>query len=301
MEGWDQNLRSHTALAIVVFGLAIFPATADANGFCDTTVLHDYAKPLASMPSLPRPPVPGRLPFGPGKIRFIRTGQGPLAGDEGSLGFSLSYAPKGEGNRSPRLAWSVTARLVRVDRHGHAFRNSKPLQKRREIDHLNASSPSEFSFSAPRKAGIYRLEIDIRNEFDKRLGRFGEYVRVLSPSLVPRLTLSGDHFQAGEGMVATLENLGPDPLSFGLSRSIEYYDGSAWVAAPSFRQGFVFLIQLWLQPGEATSCWGAVIPAEAPAGQYRISLEVDRASGGPVPSAPRPLTVASEFEILPAP
>lgn len=279
--------------------LAYVLPTIASGALCEYGVVRDYSKPLQGLPHLPRNPPTAHLPFGPARV-FLNHRAGPLFVGGGEVGYSLSFSPYRPGHHlSPLLNWVVEARYVQVDRRGRAIRVRGRIMhrlKRLRSSQGRPSSVVNFLFKAGRPA-LYRLEITFSEPSGKRLARFGEYLRVLRPALDVRLSLNGTAYGPGERVLARLDNYGTTSLSFGLFRTIEYFDGASWGPAPNSSQTAVLLPLLWAGPGASAQCWGFTIPAGEPQGLYRMIVHAD--STLPRPGAKeKPLTLSSEFRIL---
>jgi hypothetical protein len=295
MGGQGAQLRRRTLLVASVLAMLIAtPAIADADPFCETSVVRNYRKPLEGMPPLHSSPLGERLSFGPRNVFFGRTGPWPLVVGSAEIGFHLSYASITKHNTGPPLHWLVTAKLAQVDLSGLV----RDVIDWKRVDGLELSDRISFSFQPPSKPALYRIEVVFRNKSRKKLGRFGEYFRVMRPTLDAGLSLNGASFRPGETVSARLENYGTEALSYGLHYSIEAFDGSAWARSPISPSGPVVAIGLATGPGEAASCWDFRIPPDAPPGLYRFVWSGEsyrnRFTGF------RPLTLTAEFQIAPA-
>jgi len=271
------------------------PARATAAGFCKTGVVRNYLKPLEAMPPLHGVPATSDLPFGPAGVFLSERAVGPIVSGRSSIGFSLSFGSRTL-KPSPRLDWTVVARLVRVARHEHARR---ALARQREhVVRLDSRSRRRFSFEISGRPSLYRFEIEFRNRAGKRIGRFGRYLRVLRPRRDARLTLETTSFQPGDTVSPRLENYGTESLLYGLEYSIESYDGATWARSPFDRPRPVPLIGLRTGAGGAASCWGFTIPSDAPPGRYRFVWS-GRTSRETIPAHNGRLRLTAEFRVLP--
>ncbi|HEY6550582.1 MAG TPA: immunoglobulin-like domain-containing protein [Solirubrobacterales bacterium] len=288
-------------LAVGLAAGSIPTAAVASAGFCAEGTAHDYAKPLKQLAGMRPGPAREHLPFAPARIFFNHSWGGPLFVGGGEVGYSLSYLPYFPGHHlSPPLNWTVEGRYVRVDKRGKTTRVRGHIVRR--INRLRAEEdkPSgrvAFLFKAGKPA-LYRLEITFTDPSGKRLARYGEYLRVLKPKLDARLALNGTTFKPGEHVTARLDNYGTTTLSFGLDRSIEYFDGTSWITAPNSAQGAVLAIGLGLGPGASAECWGFTIPPNEPPGQYRFVVRAD-SSRGLRQGGGEDLTLRSEFQVVP--
>lgn len=303
--GCRRRPRKVAAASCIWLLLALAAATTACgagNGFCQTAVLRDYYKPLKHLPAMHPSPLGEHLPFAPPRIGLSRLSGQQLQVGAGERGFTLSFDPYETNRVSPsrRLDWQVTARLVSLDKRGKARAVVGKVERR--VERLRPTSEGfhglKFDFDLPGKPAVYRLEIAFESKSGKRLGRFGEYIRVLRPSLDVGISLNATSYHRGETLRATLENRGGAFLSFGLSRLIEYWDGNAWTQPVAFPGGPVPAIGLLLGPGESASCWSVAIPPDAVPGTYRFLENLGHSHGGFSPPSRNPLEVSTEFTVM---
>lgn len=273
--------------AVAAFCLTTVP-TAAASGFCESKTVGNWAKPLEEMPALRSVRADRRLPFGPRGVYLYPGTQGEilLPRKGGRVGYVLRipYRSAKNGNPNfPRLNWLVTTNLAQVDRRGQLIRTLD--SSRRRI--TGPGSNGGFQFEKPRALGFYRVEIVFRNGVGKKLGRFGEYFRVVLPVADVRLTLNATSYRPGETISACLENYGTTLVLYGGcvagssslygQFSIQVFDGSAWQRSPIDPGGFCADVGLALAPARAASAGTFTIPTDAPPGLYRAVL-----SGGEI-------------------
>ena len=290
--------RGALCAAAVIF-VATTPSGASAGSFCETSVVHNYLKPLESLPSLRTEPTRQRLPFGPGNLFFGTSGQGPLivSGPEvGSqeVGYFLDYTPTNPHPTGRYISWLVTAKLDRIDPIGRA-RESAGFK---QVRGLRFHSSHSLSFEISEEPALYRLEVVFRNGSGKRLGHFGRYVRVIDSHSDERLTLMQSTYHPGETVAPRLENEGTDRLSYGLGYGIEEFDGGNWVPT-SLGPKFFLLIGLYSLPGETASCWGFTVPTDTPLGRYRLQTSADVYKTTARQERPEHSSLTAEFEVVP--
>lgn len=249
-------------------GASLSPGEPAAADFCTKSTVYDYAAPLAAMPPLP-PLKAGKttLPFGPRglALTYRPAGAVVLPGAE-SVGFALSAEP---GRRAARPGWLVSATMSRVSKAGSTQRLLET--RRARVERVAPGAPVHLKLGLSGEPGNYRVEIVFRDRSGKRIGRFGEYIRILAGDLDVLFSVPRAIAHPGETIEPRLENRGAAYLSFGLGAPIEVLDGGSWVPAP-FGNGPVPAIGLTIGPGEATACWQRTIPADASPGTYRVSL-----------------------------
>jgi hypothetical protein len=283
--------------AVALVGLAAAPATAGpapSGGICTMGMVYDYEAALGGMPPLRTLPADNDLPFGPPGL-FLDSRYPPrdirLPGDE-MLGFRFTAKPREVKPSYPLLDWRVTARLTRVNRRGVVREVLAEVPRR--VSRMRRSIP--FPLELEGEPGFYRLEIVFR-EGGRRIGRFGQYVRVLSPSVDVRLGLNGTTFRPGDTVIPRLENYGAANLGFGLlGAGFQIEKSGAW--APAWGSGPAPAIGLGAGPGESAECWSRKLPADAQPGRYRFNLQVDHVLEERGPAAGEQ-TYSAEFTVLP--
>lgn len=292
--GRTQHLFIITAIAAFV---ACLGAANPARGeFCESQLIHDYAKPLRGLRPLPATPLDEHLDFAPARVYLGHSQSGLLQVGPGQRGFVLAFSPWSDDNpASRRVGWQVTARLVKINQHGRPLAAPRTIE--RHVKRVPAKKGVPFEFAVSGELALYRLEIVFENGKGERLARFGEYFRVLRPSLDVDFFLNGTSFHRGELVQAYLVNRGVAYLSFGLDRTIQFYDGSSWTDPPGdWGGGVVPAIALRIAPGIKTSCWSKTIPTDAGLGTYRFVKTVDQSTGAPF-SRETPLEVSAEFTV----
>jgi hypothetical protein len=285
--------------AAIVILIAAAPSSARAGSFCETSVVHNYLKPLESLPSLKAEPARQRLPFGPSNLFFGISGQGPLIVDgpetgNQEVGYFLDYTPTNPHPTGKYLDWLVTAKLDRIDSTG-LVRNSTGFK---QVRGLHFRSSHTLSLELPEEPALYRLEVVFRDHSGKRLGRFGRYLRALKSHSEERLTLTQSTYSAGETVAPRLEDEGTDRLFYGLGYRIDEFDGVNWVPT-SLGPKFFLLIGLSSFPGEAASCWRFTVPANTPPGRYRFYTSADVYKTTARDERPRRSALTAEFEVVP--
>lgn len=301
----DSNLGRVTCLRLIVTFIAVvicaaglvFAPRSSAASCSSTTVVHDYLAPLDHLPRVPSLEWPDKkLPFGPAGLSLIKNSEiqrtRPLVvqGDEGPksrpLGFSLvNESPKRPGKL--QLNWTVKSQLRRFS----AGKRQTLGIKTKHITDLASDSRSQFLFPIPTKPGSYLVEIEFRNRGGQRLGRLGDYLRVVPARQETQISLSSTALKPTETLGACLENLGTESVDYGEGFLIEVFSGSTWTRSPISPSSAVSAIGLKRDPGEAAPLNSFTIPADAPPGQYRYVWNGTLASSAS-------LTLAPEFQIL---
>ena len=163
----------------------------------------------------------GKLPFGPTGLSLAGRDQSSLMPPaEADIGFTFFRERNASAEaRHKRFNWLVTAKLARLNTDGQV---SALGWRQKHLTSLGTGRKVPFRLPFPGELGLYRLEIVFRDSAGKRLGRFGEYFRLLHPAKPNRLlTLNGDSFLPGETVVARAEERGGGWLALQDTRSIE--------------------------------------------------------------------------------
>lgn len=277
-------------LAALVFSLGGSPGTAAATEseppFCISHVLHDYLTPLKRMPELRELPFRRRAePLFHG-VRIGAAGP-PLAINGGRAGYQLQW------DANPK--WDVTVTLARMSRRGEAV--GRIRQRHLRLGELAPALITEPSFALSGNPAVYRTTLLIRSRSGRKLAEFGNYYRVVRPSVHGRLALSAPAYAPGGTVFARIENPGAAFILFGEEYAIERLEGEAWVRAPE--SGGPFVMPLYnVAPGRTSGhCTVFPIPSAMPLGRYRLSQEV--IFSWPLQSRSRELrpTLHAEFDV----
>jgi Bacterial Ig-like domain len=289
--------KAWAALAACALTLLSLPLESSAVNyepappFCDGAILHDYRRPFERMPKLHAPPPNGRVGFASGKLRLQPFP--PLVVGEGEVGYTLGPLEK----RAPvRLGWDVTTTLDRIDGRGRPIERIE--RARRHLAIVSRRRGGGARFQVGDEPALYRLTVVVRTETGRKLGGYGFYFRVLTPTGRVRLALNAAAFGPGETVFGRIENFGTALVSFGAPYAIERQDGSAWTKAPQSPPGPWILIAYIVGPGSASNCSGFWVPPGMPAGRYRMVKEVRFATRLPM-TDPSPALVAAEFDLVP--
>lgn len=285
---WVAAFACVICLLVLARGSAQAGFNDGSSSFCNRQVVKDYQQSLRRMPFIPSPPASGQLPFAP-KATFFELLPGDFLVTLGETvqraGFAFSV-PSGS-SRTFHLNWIVEANLVQIDRYGdeRQIKRFKTLRLGALTD--SALDQIEESVSLRSRPAYYRFEVVFSRPNGKRLGRYGQYIRVVRPKFAARLSADLDSLRAGESLTFRIENFGTERVSYSPSFSLEYLRGSTWVEQPlDVRWPRIILTAA---PGEAGGCQTFLVPPETSPGRYRISKSL-RGRG-------RSLT--AEFDVVP--
>jgi len=156
----------------------------------------------------------------------------------------------------------------------------------------------DLSFSVSARPALYRVEILFENMSGKRLGRYGQYFRVVPIVRRARLGIESSAYHAGETVRARIENFGTTLVTFGVPYSVQRYDGSTWTKAPESPKGPWIMPLLLVQSGYAGGCFGFRTPESMAPGLYRIVKGVEYPAVNPDGHSSY-ATLTAEFEVLP--
>jgi hypothetical protein len=290
-------------LAVALLALAItgLPAAGAAKKrpkkkavtsavFCGSPVVDNYWATIEKLNPIPAVPEGGVLPFAPEGLTLGITGpQGILVGGSTRIGLRLTNAAAA----TPRLNWVVLERLIRFSADGSKIEPAG--LKRIDLRQLPAGKHRGLTFPLTAAPGIYSLEITIQNHRGRRLGRYGEYVRVVDRTIDVGIKLAAyDNLTPGSYVESCFENHGSASVA-PTGTSLERFDGLTWrpVAVPVGPQyaPAQSVIQRALGPGEAERI-GTLIPAGAKSGLYKLTAT------GVVLDSGEPLALTAEFGVL---
>ena len=188
--------------------------------------------------------------------------------------------------------------MVRVDWKG---RPVKPLdQLRRRVHSLGSGHGAAAGFEVGAQPAPYRLTVVFRSDTGKRLGAFGMYFRVVTPTSNTRLTLNATSYRPGSTVFDRIENFGTSTALYGESYTIEKWDGVAWSPAPETPRAFI--LPLYSVPGgkAGDDCSPFNIPPSMPPGYYRMVKSVEYSHGWPgLSPGHRQTVLTAEFEVHP--
>lgn len=290
-----------TAFALLVVAVAALPAsgsaaktkakhkkTAPSAAFCGSPVVDNYRATIEKLKPIPAVPEGGVLPFAPAGLTLGVTGpQGILVGGSTSVGLRLTNTAA----TTPRLNWVVLERLIRFSADGTKIQPAG--LKRIDLRQLPAGKHRGLTFPLTSTPGIYSLEITIQNHRGRLLGRYGEYIRVVTRTVDVGVTLSAyDNVVPGAYLESCFENHGSAsvlPTGTGLER----FDGLSWrpvAVGPQYSPAQT-AIQRILGPGEAERI-GTLVPPNAKPGLYKLNV------AGTVADSGEPVLLSAEFGVL---
>ncbi len=291
------------ALALLAMGSATLPGAvgaakkkrkkpaATSKVFCSAPVVDNYWATIEKLKPIPAVPEGGVLPFAPEGLTLGVTGpQGLLVGGSTSVGLRLTNAAAAG---TPRLNWVVLERLIRFSADGSKIEPAG--LKRIDLKQIAAGRYRGLTFPLTAAPGIYSLEITIQNHRGRRLGRYGEYLRVVNRTVDVGIKLAAyDNLVPGSYVESCFENHGSAAVA-PTETSLERLDGTVWrpVAIPVGPQYAPAQspIQRALGPGEAERI-GTLIPPEAKPGLYRLNAT------GTVLDSGEPILLSAEFGVL---
>jgi hypothetical protein len=263
-------------------------ATAPA-AFCSNPIVDNYWATVEKLKPIPAVPEGGVLPFAPAGLTLGVTGpQGILVGGSTSVGLRLTNVA----TATPRLGWVVLERLIRFSADGTKIQPAG--LKRIDLKQLPAGKHRGLTFPLASTPGIYSLEITIQNHRGRRLGRYGEYLRVVNRTVDVGIKLAAyDNVVPGAYLESCFENHGSASVT-PTATSLERFDGTTWrpVAVPVGPQyaPAQSAIQRTLGPGEAERI-GTLIPPNALPGLYKLNAT------GTVLDNGEPVAIAAEFGV----
>lgn len=287
---WGRRSMSVVLLVLLALSLAAAPSSAAASepepAFCARETLHDYLAPLKGLPKLRE--LPFRRQAEP-LFRGVNIGSsGPsLAISGGSAGYQLQW------EANPK--WDVTLTLARVNGRGKVVQRIG--QRHLRLGRLAPALITEPHFKLSGKPAIYRTTLLIRSASGRRLAEFGNYYRVIRPTVHTSLALTAPTYQPGTTLFARVENPGASVVLFGQEYAIEKPEGESWVPIVEAQ----FVIGLYYVAAGMTSnhCIPFTIPTTMPPGRYRLTQEAV-ISWASLRGQLRP-KLHAEFDVVPPP
>jgi hypothetical protein len=277
-------------LALLTLSLAVVPSPASAAEgeppFCESATLHDYLAPLKRMPKLRALPFRRRAePF----FHGVRIGAaGPsLAVNGGRAGYQLQW----DGN--PR--WDLTLTFARVTARGRVIQTLG--QRHLRLGALAPALITEPAFTMSGKPALYRTTLVIRSAGGRKLATFGNYYRVIRPTVHARLVSDATVHQPGNTLFARVENPGAAFVLFGDEFKVETLAGESWMPAPALPGPFVTPLAFVAPGTTGNHCLTFPIPISTPAGRYRVSQEA--VISWPFERHERRPILHAEFEVAP--
>jgi hypothetical protein len=260
------NIASRAGIALLTLALSLLGAPSPAAAsepeppFCESTTLHNYLAPLKRMPQLRE--LPFRRASENSRFRGVYvSAAGPsLAVNGGRAGYQLQW------DTNP--GWDVTLTFARVNRHGEVVQQLG--QRHLRLGELAPALITEPAFTMPGKPALYRTTLVIRSSTGRKLAEFGNYYRVIRPTVHVRLAPDATVYRPGTTVFARIENPGAAFVLFGDGYAIEALEGDSWMELPG---SFVTPLS-FVAPGTTGShCITFPIPASTPTGRYRASQE----------------------------
>ncbi|HEX4307149.1 MAG TPA: hypothetical protein VHZ54_14020 [Solirubrobacterales bacterium] len=265
-------------------------AKAAPGPFCSAPVVDNYWAPAEKLQTLPAVPEGGVLGFAPAGTTLGGTGPRLLVGAS-NVGFRFADGgPEPASGKPRRLNWTVLGRLIRLTDEGH---NLHPTGlKRIDLKQLPTGKHRGFAFPIPATPALYSLEVTIQNGRGRLLGRYGEYVRVVSRIVNVGVTLATyDKVAPGSYLESCFENHGTASVT-PTGTSLERNESGTWrpvVVGPQYSPAQT-PIQRTLGPGEAERI-GTLVPPNARPGLYRLTANGTTELGEPV-------VIGAEFGVL---
>lgn len=278
------------ALAILALSLAPAVASADSPPFCGEQIVHDYTRPFQRMPRLHEPPKSGHFPFAPPRV-YLQSPERSVLVSEDGMGpvFSYGLSSTSSIERTIRLDWVMVARVFRVDGRGRPVevvnRRSRAIGTVSDKELSRISLPLWLSS----KESLYKVELSIMGRHGALLGRYGQYLRVVRPTVAVGLGLNSKSLRPGAALDFRVENFGTARVSYGEPFSIERFDGVWSVYLSEAQLGPWHRNLLGLFSGAVGRCQRVRIPADAPPGKYRLRKALVRPS----------VSLSKEFSVAP--
>jgi hypothetical protein len=286
------TIQGLLVMAIAFSALLVGPRDTSAGSglsFCKPEVVHDYTRPFQRLPRVHNPPESGKLPFAPSATVLSQPENPVLVSEDGaSPYFSYGFSSYSSQERKLVLNWHILIKLVRVNGRGDPVEVVTELRRR-----IGTVSDAELGrvflpFFLPKKEALYRVDLVFRKQNRALLGRYGQYLRVVRPTVAVKLALEREMVEPGQLLQFRVQNQGTTRASYGTPFSVERFDGSKWaVYLGEDELGPWRRILYKVYGGTAGRCQSLTLPADTGPGRYRIRK--------PLAQPARALT--AEFEV----
>jgi hypothetical protein len=216
-----------------------------------------------------------------------------LGGVDGRLvGTGQYYGVGLEDSTRQRITrhWRIKVRMLALDGNGEV---------KEEVSHDKLPArPGERKLMPQMRMrvgdepGFYKLDIRITGA-GRWSGRYGLYLKAVSPHGEGRLVLAGRKFRAGGDVEMRVENLGSERLSYGAPVTLQRRLGDGWEPVP---MNYEFLMYgVVTEGGEVGQCFLFELPPKLSPGSYRF---VKGVSTHKEPRGYHEHTLTAEFEVV---
>jgi hypothetical protein len=275
-------------LLVLILLVSATPAAAaePEPAFCKKEVLHDYLAPLERMPKLRELPYRAREDF---RFRGAHLGASGrlLAVSGGSAGYQLQW----DANQN----WTISVTFARVNSRGKVIRWMG--ERRFRLSRLAPATIVEPHVVLSGAPATYRTTLVIRSHSGRKLAKFGNYYRVIRPTVHAHLVSDAPAYRPGSTLFARVENPGAAFVLFGAEFFVEKLEGESWIPAPGAPGPFPTGLQ-YVAPGlTSRHCTIFPIPAALSTGRYRLAQEA-AISWSSKKGQLRPMLHA-EFDVVP--
>jgi len=210
---------------------------------------------------------------------------------KGAIGFSFSDNAV---DQPRRLNWHITTELLRIS--SVSLRADLLATKMRYVATQEAAKIRGQRFIVGGEPTFYEVRISFSTRTGTVLGRYSEYFRVVRPKFSSRLTLSTGSIAAGRSLLFRVENQGTESILPNSRSFIERHEQGGWVGVESVvTPGLRPQIRELLFGGGASRCVSYQVPADQPAGRYRIINKITRTMGS---ARGQQEILADEFEVI---
>jgi hypothetical protein len=259
------------AVSVLAFAVLLAPSLSDANvspqSFCKRNE-GKYVTAFKKMPPLHLLPASGKLPFA-SKSAYFSAFARPVVVGGGEIGYGFSPS---DGKGMQGAGWTLKVRVVSINGRGHVVRSPPPIERLAQSDGDLGDLRLQLELS--RQPALYKVELTFLNRAGHRLGKYGEYVRVVKPTVAVSLGLSGAAFSPGETAYMRVENLGTETVRSGPEFVLERLVDGRWTIDPDSPKDIWRKSMQVLFAGEGGRCQEFQIPVSQAAGQYRFSKVV---------------------------
>jgi len=233
-----------------------------SSSFCSRGTVKNYLKPIEELPRVRTLPSSGQLGIGPASLRIFPPRE--ILVTSGHAYFE-AHGSLDRRSTGP-LHWQVESSLFRI--HLRSQDVTLIAHKRKLVRSLQGFAHASFGFSKQVKPGVYRLDLEIKNDSGTKLKKYQQYFRALPARTDLRLGVNATSFQPGDSGLLRVENYGTVFADYGFGYRLLNENGEEVPTGAIFPN-----IILRLPAGTAGYCYPLILPDELPPGEYEVLSE----------------------------
>jgi len=258
-----QTLRAALLLCCQALLVAEGSSAAEStSSFCAKETVKNYLKPIERLPRVRTVPSSGQLGIGPASLRIFPPRE--ILATSGHAYFE-AHGSLDRRSTGP-LHWQVESSLFRI--HPRSQDVTLIAHKRKLVRSVQGFAHASFGFSKQVKPGVYRLDLEIKNDSGVKLKKYQQYFRALPARTDLRLGVNATSFHPGDTGLLRIENYGTVFADYGFGYRLLNENGEEVPTGVIFSN-----ILLRLPAGTAGYCYPLVLPDELLPGEYEVLSE----------------------------